>query len=123
MLAPIGSSGGSGRLDTNPVTPPALRRHHPLSLIARPENLAADRIDRRLAENQFGKRKVVFVIRERDGRALPQVFASEDAAVSFIRSRIAKGTVVHADESPAWNSLHAKFLMKRVTHQAVVGPQ
>ena len=49
----------------------------------RPENLAADRIDRRLAENQSGKRKVVVVMRERDGRTLPQVFASEDAAVSF----------------------------------------
>jgi len=56
-------------------------------------------------------------MRERDGRTLPQVFASEDAAVSFIRARIAKGTVVHADESPAWNSLHAKFSMKRVNHQ------
>ena len=73
----------------------------------RPENLVADRIDRRLAENQSGKRKVVVVMRERDGRTLPQVFSSEDAAVSFIRARIAKGTVVHADESPAWNSLHA----------------
>ena len=83
----------------------------------RPENLAADRIDRRLAENQSGKRKVVVVMRERDSRTLPQVFASEDAAVSFIRARIAKGTVVHADESPAWNSLHAKFSMKRVNHQ------
>ena len=84
----------------------------------RPENLAADRIDRRLAENQSGKRRVVVVMRERDGRTLPQVFASEDAAaVSFIRARIAKGTVVHADESPAWNSLHAKFSMKRVNHQ------
>ena len=77
----------------------------------RPENLAADRVDRRLAEHQSGKRKVVVVMRERDGRTLPQVFASEDAAVSFIRARIAKGTVVHADESPAWNSLHAKFSM------------
>ena len=56
-------------------------------------------------------------MRERDGRTLPQVFASEDAAVSFIRARIAKGTVVHADESPAWNSLHAKFSMKRISHQ------
>ena len=67
----------------------------------RPENLAADRIDRRLAENQSRKRKVVVVMRERDGRTLPQVFASEDAAVSFIRARIAKGTVVHADECRA----------------------
>ncbi len=83
----------------------------------RPSNLAADRIDRRLAENQSGKRKVVVVMRERDGRTLPSVFASEDAAVSFIRARIARGTVVHADESPAWNPLHAKFAMKRINHQ------
>ena len=56
-------------------------------------------------------------MRERGGCALPQVFASEDEAVSFIRSRIEQGTVVHADESPAWNSLHAKFPMKRINHQ------
>ena len=66
----------------------------------RPTNLAADRIDRRLAENQSGKRKVFVVMRERGGRTLPSVFASEDAAVAFIRTRIAKGTEVHADESP-----------------------
>src|ERR1019366_4571682 len=42
---------------------------------------------------------------------------SEDAAVSFIQRRIAKGTVVHADESPAWNPLHAKFSMKRINHE------
>jgi transposase-like protein len=83
----------------------------------RQENLAIDRVDRRRAENQSGKRKVVVIMRERGGCALPQVFASEDEAVSFIRSRIDKGTVVHADESPAWNSLHAKFPMKRVNHQ------
>jgi transposase-like protein len=80
-------------------------------------NLAADRIDRRLAENQSGKRKVVVVMRERGGRTLPSVCASEDAAVSFIRARIAKGTEVHADESPAWNALHARFTMKRINHQ------
>ena len=34
----------------------------------RPENLAADRIDRRLAENQSGKRQVVVAMRERGGR-------------------------------------------------------
>jgi transposase-like protein len=55
----------------------------------RPSNLAVDRLDRRLAENRSGKRKVVVVMRERDGRTLPNVFASEDAAVSFIQRRIA----------------------------------
>jgi hypothetical protein len=48
-----------------------------------------------------GKRKAV-VIRERDGNTLPAVFRTEGAALSFVRSRIAKGTQVHADESPNW---------------------
>jgi hypothetical protein len=83
----------------------------------RPANLAVDRLDRRLAENQNGKRKVVVVIRERSGRILPDVFSSETAALSFIQRRIDKGTLVHADESPAWDPLHAKFKMKRINHQ------
>jgi hypothetical protein len=83
----------------------------------RPENLAAERIDRRLAENQSGKRQVVVAIRERGGRTLTQVFASEADAVGTVRQRIAKGTTVHADESPAWNTLHAAFPMQRINHQ------
>src|SRR3984957_8026576 len=75
----------------------------------RPENLAAERIDRRLAENQSGKRQVVVAMRERGGRTLTQVFASEADAVGTVRQRIAKGTTVHADESPAWNTLRAAF--------------
>jgi transposase-like protein len=83
----------------------------------RPENLAADRVDRRLVENQSGKRRVVVVMRERGGRTLPQVFSAESAAVSAVRSRITKGTVVHADENSDWNVLHAGFAMRRVNHQ------
>jgi transposase-like protein len=83
----------------------------------RPENLVADRVDRRLAENQSGKRQVVVVMRERDGRTLVQVVPAEEAAVPVIRQRIAKGTVLHADESPAWNMLHAGFAMRRINHQ------
>lgn len=83
----------------------------------RPENLAADRIDRRLAENQSGKRKIVVVMREREGPTLAQVFPAEEAAVTTIGRRIAAGTMVHADESPAWNPLHAKFAMRRINHQ------
>ena len=83
----------------------------------RPANRAADRIDRRRAENRSGKRRVVVAMRERDGRTLAQVFAGEDAAVPTLRQRIAPGTVVHADESPAWNPLHAKFAMQRINHQ------
>ena len=81
------------------------------------ENLATDRIDRRLAENQSGKRQVVVAMRERGGRTLAQVFPGEVDAVAAIRLRIAKGTTVHADESSAWNPLHARFAMQRINHQ------
>ncbi len=83
----------------------------------RPENRAVDRIDRRLAENQSGRRQVVVAMRERGGRTLAQVFPSEEAALSAIRLRVARGTTVHADESPAWNKLHASYAMLRVNHQ------
>lgn len=56
-------------------------------------------------------------MRERGGRTLAQVFPAETDGVAAIRLRIAKGTVIHADESPAWNVLHAGFAMKRINHQ------
>jgi transposase-like protein len=83
----------------------------------RPQNLAAERIDRRLAENQSDQRKVVVAMRERGGRTLAQVFASEADAVTTIRQRIEAGTTIHADESPAWSPLHARFAMRRINHQ------
>jgi hypothetical protein len=83
----------------------------------RPENLAADRIDRRLAENQSGKRQVVVAMRERGGRTLSRVFSAEADAIAAIRLGIVKGTTVHADESTAWNPLHASFAMRRINHQ------
>ena len=55
-------------------------------------------------------------MRERGGRTLAHVFAGEEAAVPAICQRIARGTVVHADESPAWNPLHARFAMQRINH-------
>lgn len=83
----------------------------------KPANLADHRRDRRLLENQTGKRKAVIVIRERDGSTLPAVFRTEGQALNWIRSRIAKGTVVNADESANWNELHSRFEMKRINHQ------
>jgi hypothetical protein len=82
----------------------------------KPANEKEHRRDRRLAATQSGKRKVVVVIRERGGASVP-AFASESAAGSFIRARIAKGTTVHADESSAWDGLHERFEMKRINHQ------
>jgi transposase-like protein len=84
----------------------------------RPANKAEDRVDRRLAKHQTGKRKVVVVIRERGGETLPGVFKSESAALTWVRHRVVRGTKLHADESPAWNDLHARYEMQRIDHQA-----
>jgi len=83
----------------------------------RPANLKEDRIDRRLAENQSGKRQSVIIVRERTGRSLPAVFRSEGAALAWIKSRVEPGTLVNADEATGWNDLHTKYEMKRINHQ------
>jgi transposase-like protein len=83
----------------------------------KPANRKENRVDRRLSYNQSGKRKVVVVIREREGNSLPAVFKSESQALSFIRSRIAKGTIVNADDATSWNDLHTRFEMKRINHE------
>lgn len=83
----------------------------------KPANARGERKDRRRWENQSGKRKCVVIVRERNGNSLPAVFRSEGQALSFIRSRVAKGTIINADESNAWNDLHARFEMKRVNHE------
>ena len=85
--------------------------------IHEPANHRENRRVRRLAINQSGKRQAVVIIRERDGKSLPAVFRSEGAALSWIKSRIAKGTVVNADEGTAWNDLHSRFEMKRINHE------
>lgn len=60
----------------------------------RPENRKEDRKARRLRENQTGKRRVVVVMRERNGRTLPFVVKSEDQAVPTIRDRVATGSTI-----------------------------
>ncbi len=43
----------------------------------KPANHKENRVDRRLAKHQNGKRQVVVVMRERDGRTIPSVWKSE----------------------------------------------
>src|SRR5215469_13047180 len=50
----------------------------------KPANHRENRIDRRKAKYQTGKRQVVVVMRERGGSTLPAVFKSESAALSWI---------------------------------------
>lgn len=82
----------------------------------RPKNEKADRKDRRLPENQNGKRKCVVVMRERQGKTFVKTFDSEDQGARYLRERVAPGTTIHADESSAWNVLHASYKVQRINH-------
>jgi transposase-like protein len=79
----------------------------------RQENRKEDRTDRRQPN---AKRKVVAIARERHGRVIPWVVGRESEAVPMIRARVASGSVIHADESGAWDRLIAAYDMRRVNH-------
>jgi transposase-like protein len=83
----------------------------------KPANLKENRKDRRFLQNQSGKRRAVVIVRERNGSSVPAVFKSEGQALAFVKSRIAKGTIVNADDSPNWNALHARYEMRRIDHE------
>ena len=83
----------------------------------RPANYKEKRKDRRLAGNQTGKRRVVVIMRERNGITLPFVFKSEDEAIATIEQRVAAGTTIHADEAFAWDAHHKRYLTKRINHK------
>lgn len=82
----------------------------------RPANKAEDRIDRRLAEHQTGKRRVVVVTRQRKGRTLSFVVKHESDGVEIAKQRIAPKAQVHADEASHWDALHAYFEAHRINH-------
>ncbi|WP_316976012.1 IS1595 family transposase [Shumkonia mesophila] len=82
----------------------------------KPENRKEDRKDRRLSENQSGKRRIVVIMRERKGRSLPFVFDSEAASLPTIQARVKLGTTVYADEASCWDDLHARFMAHRINH-------
>jgi hypothetical protein len=79
----------------------------------KPANKKAERADRRTLST---KRQVVVVARERAGNARTWIVDREADAVPAIRQHVASGTTVHADESAAWDILHASFPMLRVNH-------
>ena len=83
----------------------------------KPSNNRENRRDHRLIENQTGKRRVVVVMRERNGRSLPFVFKGEGQAIEAIAKHVATGSIVHADEAVHWDVLHALYLTKRINHQ------
>jgi transposase-like protein len=83
----------------------------------KPANLRENRRDRRLAQNQSGKRKVVVIVRERGGNSVPAVFKSEAKAMAFLRAHVAKGIILNADEAGSWDELHKRYEVKRINHQ------
>ena len=83
----------------------------------KPANWKANRVDRRKAQNQTGKRRVVVVMRERGGIAVTTVVKSEGQAVHEIAARVAPDAIIHADEARGWDVLHDRFLTKRINHE------
>jgi transposase-like protein len=84
----------------------------------KPANHRENRVDRRLAKHQTGKRQVVVVMRERGGSTLTNVFRSESAALGWISGRVSSDTRLIADEAGSWNDLHARYKMERIDHGA-----
>lgn len=82
----------------------------------RPANVAADRVDRRLAEYQTGKRRVVVAFREREGRTLPFVAKHESEGVELASKHVDRMAVIHADEASHWDGLYAGWQVERINH-------
>ncbi len=90
----------------------------------RPKNKKADRIDRRLAVNQRPDKRCVLVLRQKANgsegasKTLTFVLKSENQAeVSTLAGKfVHKGSVICADESNAYDPLHARFDTRRVNH-------
>lgn len=82
----------------------------------RPANEAANRVDRRLAQHQTGKRRVVIAIRERKGRTLTFVRKSEAEGVDIAKRVVLRTAIMHADEASDWDALHAGRQVHRINH-------
>lgn len=89
----------------------------------KPRNRKEDRIDRRKAENQNGKRRVVLAFRERhpDGgtaRTRTLIVKSENGedARRLAILTVAPEATVYADEHPSYDNLGNVFPLMRVNH-------
>jgi transposase-like protein len=82
----------------------------------RPANNEFNRIDRRLKENQTGKRRVVIALRERQGRTLTTVTQREAEGVQFAMDRLDRTARLNADEASHWDALEMIFPVGRINH-------
>lgn len=94
----------------------------------RPKNKKADRVDRRKAENQRPDKRCVFVLRQKKN-IINDLINGSDKTISFVLKEenqadigklantfIQTGSIICADESNAYDGLHAKFDTRRVNH-------
>ena len=81
----------------------------------RPPAQKEDRVDRRFKRNQSVDRRVVVVLRERRGRALPFVTPREADGVDLAKRHVARSAVMSADEAAHWDMLHNGWHTERVT--------
>jgi hypothetical protein len=80
-------------------------------------NLKEDRVDRRLAQHQTGKRRVVIVARERKGRTKTTVTKEEADGVAFVKAVVSEGSTPARRRSWPLGALHGKYTTHRITHQ------
>ena len=57
------------------------------------------------------------LVRSGPERFGPAVFGSESKALDLIKARVAKGSIVNADEAKSWDGLHGRFEMRRINHE------
>jgi hypothetical protein len=82
----------------------------------RPANYAENRIDRRLAKYQTGKRRVVIAFRQRKGRTLTFVERTEADGVEIAKRVVSRSATMHADEASHWDALHEGWQVHRINH-------
>ncbi len=82
----------------------------------KPANHKENRRDLRKAKNQTGKRQVVVVMREREGRSKTAIFKTEAKSIPAIPQHVAEGSEIHADEASHWDILQARLPVKRINH-------
>lgn len=90
----------------------------------RPKNNIANRVDRRLRENQNPNKRAVIVMRERgepgEGAKRTITFLakseSQRTTLKLAKANIKAGATIYADEHKAYDILHANLVTHRVIH-------
>jgi transposase-like protein len=82
----------------------------------RPANKVENRVDRRLAEHQTGKRRVVVAFRQRKGRTVTHVVRHEGEGVEIAKRIVSRSAIMHADEATHWDALHDGWQVHRINH-------